>query len=76
VTDHADHFLVDQVLGHRHGLFRFAGVIALDQYDFLAVDAARRVDRIGCRLRTFMYCSPNAALAPVIGPATPILTSA
>ncbi|MNI78699.1 hypothetical protein D3C73_1350950 [compost metagenome] len=24
----------------------------------------------------FMYCSPNAALGPVIGPATPILMSA
>ncbi|MNS38269.1 hypothetical protein D3C72_705140 [compost metagenome] len=52
VTDHAGDFLVGQVLGDRHSLFRFAGVIALDQYDFFPVDPARRVDRIGRRLCT------------------------
>jgi hypothetical protein len=68
VTDHAGTFWLTRSVGDGHGLLRFAGVIALDQYDFLAVDAARCVDRIGCRLGTFMYCSPNAALAPSLDP--------
>ena len=52
MTDYASDFLVGQVLGDRHSLFRFAGVIALDQYDFFPVYAARCVDRIGRSLCT------------------------
>ncbi|CAI9000088.1 hypothetical protein EMIT0373P_60477 [Pseudomonas chlororaphis] len=45
MPDHADHLvLVDQAVGYGHSLFRFASVVALDQDDLLAVDAALGVD--------------------------------
>ncbi|MNR17431.1 hypothetical protein D3C85_1340900 [compost metagenome] len=48
VPDHADGLvLVDQAVGDGHGLFRFAGVVGLDQLDLLAVDAAGGVDVFG-----------------------------
>ncbi|MNY36299.1 hypothetical protein D3C86_1707800 [compost metagenome] len=50
MTDHPDDLvLVDQAVGHRHRLLRLAGVVALDQLDRLAVDAAGGVD-VGRRL--------------------------
>lgn len=53
MPDHADHFvLVRQAVGHGHGLLGFAGIIAGNQHDFLAVDTAGLVDHIGCRLGT------------------------
>ncbi|MCY1418720.1 hypothetical protein D9M71_342870 [compost metagenome] len=54
MTDHADHLvLVDQAVGHGHGLLRFTGVIAFYQDDFLAVHATGGVDLVGRCLRTF-----------------------
>ena len=38
MTDYTSDFLVGQVLGDRHSLFRFAGVIALDQQGIVAGD--------------------------------------
>ena len=46
-TEMADHeldFLVDDLVGDRDRLFRFAGVIHDDPFEFLAVDAALGVD--------------------------------
>ncbi|MND98794.1 hypothetical protein D3C80_911590 [compost metagenome] len=52
VADYADHLvLVDQTVGHRNGLLRLAGIVTLHQHDFFTVDAAGRIDGIGCCLR-------------------------
>ena len=54
MPDHADHFvLVGQAVGHGHGLLGFARIVTGHQLDLFAVDPARLVDHIGCRLGTF-----------------------
>ncbi|MNS77264.1 hypothetical protein D3C72_1108430 [compost metagenome] len=65
MADHADHLvLVDQTVGHGHGLLRLAGVIALDQDDFLAVHATGGVDLVGRCLRTFHVLLAKRCVSP------------
>jgi hypothetical protein len=65
VTDHADHLvLVDQAVGHGHGLLRLAGVIAFHQQDLFAVDAPRGVDLVGRCLRTFHVLLAKRCVGP------------
>ena len=54
MADNRHHLiLIDQPVRHRDRLFGFAGVVALHQHDFLAVNAARRVDILRCLRRAF-----------------------
>ncbi len=65
MAHYADHLvLIGQAVGHSHGLLWFAGVIAFDQDDFLAVDATGCVDLVGRCLRTFHVLLAKRCVSP------------
>ena len=76
MSDDEDHTVTDQLLGGGDRLFGIAEVVRRDQPHLLAEDAAGGVDVGHGQLRAALHCSPYQAFCPVIGPATPIRTSA
>ncbi|MNY33607.1 hypothetical protein D3C86_1678920 [compost metagenome] len=50
VTDHELDFVVDDLVGHGHGLFRIAGVVVDQTFEHGAVHPARLVDLLDSHL--------------------------
>ena len=65
--------VADKLVGDRHALLRVGDVVAGLDLDFLPeIPPALLMSSAAC-WTPWLSCAPNATLAPVIGPATPIL---
>lgn len=65
MSNHTDHvFNVNHLVGGGDGLLRLTGIIAFDQYNFLAIHSAARID-ICCCLRG---AAPDLVAKCSVGP--------
>src|SRR5882672_11253165 len=64
------------VIGDAHGLLGIAGIVPDGEPQSLPEHAAFGMRSVTARSAPRRNCSPNAALLPVIGPATPMVMSA
>ena len=76
MPDDEDHALADQLLGGGHRLLGIAEIVRRDEPHLLAEHAARGIDVGHRHLRAALHLLADPGVLPVIGPATPIRTSA
>lgn len=64
--------VIDDLVGHRHGLFRIAGIVVANALQLRAVHPAGLVDLLDGHFGPDELHVPYCATGPVTGPANPM----